>query len=163
MTGMVHMIQRNTIVREIIIKCGLVYEGKNFKNFVNKVYYPGEIIFKNIKIERLSLCQHIVEKQKDQLLIRPLSIYEVPKIKTLQTLLNQTLDLKSILNLKPSNQYLYKCTQKIKTATHLNLITNILDLDRKNSTKSNTDVQFSMYPKTTSIEFLIKENLYLPN
>ena len=162
-SGIVHIIQRNNIVSEIIIKCGLVYEGKNFKNFVNKVYYPGETIFKNIKIERLSLCQHIVEKQKDQLLIRPLSVYEVPKIKTVQTLFTQALNLKSILNLKPSNQYLYKCTQKIKTATHLNLITNILDLDRKNSTKSNTDVQFSMNSKTTAIEFLIKENLYLPN
>ena len=162
-SGIVNIIQRNNIVNEIIIKCGLVYEGKNFKNFVNKIYYPGEIIFKNIKINQLSLCQHIVEKHKDQLLIRPLFIYEVPKIKNIQLLSNQNPQLKTILNLRPSNQYLYKSTQKIKTAINLNLITNILDLDNQNSYQTKMDMQFSMNSKATAIEFLIKENLYLPN
>ena len=162
-SGIVNIIQRNNTVHEITIKCGLVYEGKNFRNFVNKLYFPGEIIFKNIKIDRLSLCQHIVEKQKDQLLIRPLSIYEVPKIKTIQNLFNQNFHIKSILKLKLSNHYLYKCKQKIKSANSLNLIANILDLSTKNSYQNTTKVQFSVNKKKTAINFLITENLYLPN
>ena len=162
-SGIVNIIQRNNTVHEITIKCGLVYEGKNFRNFVNKLYFPGEIIFRNIKIDRLSLCQHIVEKQKDQLLIRPLSIYEVPKIKTIQNLFNQNFHIKSILKLKLSNQYLYKCKQKIKSANSLNLIANTLDLSTKNSYQNTTKVQFSVNKKNTAINFLITENLYLPN
>ena len=162
-SGIVNVDQRNNIVNEIIIKCGLVYEGKNFNNFINKIYYPGEILFKNIKIDQLSLCQHITENQKNQLLIRPLSVYEVPKAKTIQTLFNGDLYIQSILNLRSSNQYLYKCAQKVKTATNLNLVTNILDLGKNNSYRTKTDIQFSMNPKILTTEFLIKENLYLPD
>ena len=37
------------VFAEISIKSGLVYQGKKFKSFANKVFYPGEIIFENIK------------------------------------------------------------------------------------------------------------------
>ena len=162
-SGIVNIVQRNNIVYEIVIRCGLVYEGKNFKNFVNKIYYPGETIFKNIKITRLSLCQHIVEKQKDQLLIRPLDIYEIPKVKTIKKLFNPDLQIEMILNLKSSYQYLYRCTQKIKSSASINLVTNVIDLNIKNLSENNTEVQFSSNSKNKNIEFLVKENLYLPN
>ena len=162
-SGIINIVQKSNIVNEIIIKCGLVYEGKDFKNFINKIFYPGEVIFKNIKIDQLSLCQHIVEKQKDQLLIRPLNIYEVPKTKTIKTLFDHNLYTESILNLKASNQYLYKCGQKVKTATSLNLTRNIVDLSKRNSYRTKIDIQFSMNANATAIEFLIKENLYLPD
>ena len=162
-SGVVDIVQKNNTVHEITIKCGLVYEGKNFINFVNKVYYPGESIFKNIKIKQLSLCQYINEKQKNQLLIRPLSLYEVPKIKSAYKLFNQNSHIKSVLNLKLSNQYLYKSAQKIKTAVALNLLSNIIDLKRKNSHQNNVNMQFSLNRKKTAIDFLITENLYLPN
>ena len=162
-SGIVNLIQKNNTIHEITIKCGLVYEGKNFKSFVNKIYYPGEIIFKNIKINSLSLCQHIIEKHKDQLLIRPLSIYEVPKVKSVKKSFNQNSHIESILNLKASNQYLYKCNQKIKSPNAINLIGNILDLKTKNSYQNTTKVQFSMDQKKNEVKFLTTENLYLPN
>ena len=162
-SGIVNIVQKNSIVHEIIIKSGLVYEGKNFKNFVNKIYYPGEIIFKNIKITRLSLCQHIVEKQKDQLLIRPLSLYEVPKVKNVKHLFDPNLQIETLLNLKSSSQYLYRCAQKIKSSTSLNLVTNVLDANVKSSYQNNTEVQFSINSKNSKVEFIVTENLYLPN
>ena len=162
-SGIVNVVQRNNVVSEIIIKSGLVYEGKNFKNFVNKIYYPGEIIFKNIKITQLSLCQHIVEKQKDQLLIRPLDLYEVPKVKSIKKLFDPNSKIETTLNLKSSYQYLYKCTQRIKSYASVNLITNVLDLNVKNLYQNNTEVQFSMNSKNSNIEFIVTENLYLPN
>ena len=36
--GIVTISQRNNIVQEISIKSGLVYQGKKFKNFANKIY-----------------------------------------------------------------------------------------------------------------------------
>ena len=162
-SGIVNIFQRNNVVYEIVIKCGLVYEGKNFKNFDNKIYYPGETIFRNIKITRLSLCQHIVDKQKDQLLIRPLDLYEVPKVKSVKNLFDSDLQIEKILNLKSSYQYLYKSTQKIKSSASINLIANVLDLSIKNLYQNNTEIQFSLNSMHKNIEVLVTENLYLPN
>ena len=85
-SGIVIISYKNNLVSEISIKSGLVYQGKNFKSFANKVFYPGEVIFENIKIDRPSLCQHIIGKLTDQLLIRPLNIYEIPKPRPVETL-----------------------------------------------------------------------------
>ena len=75
--GIVIISYQNNLVAEISIKSGSVYQGKKFKTFANKIFYPGEIIFENIKIDRPSLCQHIVGKVTDQLLIRPLDIKKI--------------------------------------------------------------------------------------
>jgi hypothetical protein len=69
---------KNNLVQTISIKSGLVYEGKKFKNTSKKLYYPGEIIFSNIKIKQLSFCENIIGKNGEQLLVRPVEIYEFP-------------------------------------------------------------------------------------
>ena len=53
-SGVVTIKQKNNLVHTILIKSGLVYEGKQFKNTSKKLYYPGEIIFSNIFIKELS-------------------------------------------------------------------------------------------------------------
>ena len=40
----------------------------------------------NIEITQPSLCEHITAKSSNQLLIRPLAIYEIPKEKILKKL-----------------------------------------------------------------------------
>ena len=40
-SGIVIISYKNNLVSEISIKSGLVYQGKNFKSFANKVFYPG--------------------------------------------------------------------------------------------------------------------------
>ena len=51
------------LVQTISIKSGLVYEGRKFKNISKKLYYPGEIIFSNIVIQKLSFCEQIVTEK----------------------------------------------------------------------------------------------------
>ena len=162
-SGIVNLVQRNNIVYEITVKCGLVYEGKNFKNFNNKVYYPGETIFKNIKITRLSLCQHIVEKQKNQLLIRSLDLYEIPKKKPIEFFFGSNSQIDGILKLKSSHQYLYRCTQKIKTSSTINLVSSVLDSNFKNLHQDHTNIQFLLNYRENNIKFLLTENLCLSN
>ena len=77
-SGIVIIRQKNNRVQSISIKSGLVYEGQKFQNTDKKIYYPGEIIFSNIPIQKLSFCEHIVGKKNEQLLIRPIDLYEVP-------------------------------------------------------------------------------------
>ena len=159
-SGVVTILERNNIVYEIIIKCGLVYEGKDFKQFLNKVYYPGEMLFKNIKITKPSLCQTIGEKSNSQLLIRPICLYETPKLKVIQSLFNKNSEISSILDLKITNNYFYKSTQKIKSANNINLFGTALDLNIIHSLQNKTKIKFI---KNKKIEFLVTENIYLPH
>ena len=165
-SGIVIITYKNNLVSEISIKSGLVYQGKKFKSFANKVFYPGEIIFENIKIERPSLCQHIVGKITDQLLIRPLDIYEIPKPRSVNKLFGQNSPIKSILGLKSSNQYLYKSNQKIKSAQYLTLVSNVLDLDFKLLNQNTTKLQFVFNKSKKYLKFFLTETIqflnYLP-
>ena len=162
-SGIVTILQRNNIVQEISIKSGLVYQGKKFKNFANKIFYPGEIIFENIKIVCPSLCQHIVGKFRDQLLIRPLNIYEIPRSKPIKKLFKLDKDIQSILDLKSNINYLYKSNQKIKSAKNLILVTNVLESSLQNSNNQKFEVQLSINQKKKCVNILISENVYLPN
>ena len=159
-SGIVTIIEKNNIVYEIIIKCGLVYEGKDFKQLLNKVYYPGEMIFKNIKITEPSICEIVGEKLNNQLLIRPIFIYEIPKLKPITTLLGQNYFIQSILNLKVSNNYFYKSGQKIKSANSINLFSTTLDLKTIYSFHNDVKIQFIQNRK---LELLMIESIYLPH
>ena len=89
--GIISVSQKNNIIEEIAIKAGLVYQGKQFEQLDKNVYYPGEILFNNIEITQPSLCEHIKTKASNQLLIRPFTIYEIPKEKKLKKILENTL------------------------------------------------------------------------
>ena len=162
-SGIVLITQRNNIVREISIKSGLVYQGKKFKSFANKIFYPGEIIFDNIKITKPSLCQHIIGKLTDQLLIRPLDIYEIPQTKSITKLFGPNSTFESILKLKTSTHYLYKSNQKIKSSKPLNLVSNIFEFNQNYSTNNEINIGFKIKQNPISLKFLIEENIYLPN
>jgi len=162
-SGIVIINQRNNIVREISIKSGLVYQGKKFQNFANKIFYPGEIIFDNIKITSPSLCQHIVGKLTDQLLIRPLDIYEIPQNKSIKKLFGRHSVFESLLKLTTSTHYLYKSNQKIKSFNNQKLISHIFEFNLNHSITENIQIQFKIVAKNSSIKFLVEETLHLPN
>ena len=161
--GIVIISYQNNLISEISIKSGLVYQGKKFKTFSNKVFYPGEIIFENIKINQPSLCQHIIGKTTDQLLIRSLEIYEVPKAKVVEKVLGKNSLLQLGLGLKTSIQYLYKSNQKIKSSKALTLISQVLDRDLKTSNENNSTIQFQYNRKQSQLKFLLLETVHLPN
>jgi hypothetical protein len=69
--------QKNNLVQTISIKCGLVYEGKKFKDTSKKLYYPGEIIFQIFILNNYHFVNILQGKITDQLLVRPIEIYEV--------------------------------------------------------------------------------------
>ena len=76
-SGIVILRQKNNLIQTISIKSGLLYEGKNFKNISQKLYYPGEMILATIPVQKLSFCEHLVTKNSEQLLLRPIEIYEL--------------------------------------------------------------------------------------
>jgi len=159
--GIISVSQKNNIIEEIAIKAGFVYQGKQFEQLDKKVYYPGEIIFENIEITQPSLCEHILTKTSNQLLIRPFSIYEIPKEKNLKRIFNTANDSELIFRVTNKTNYLYKTNQKIKTANSINLISQSINLNLKNSLQNNITIDLSNSFKTKRLNLKILERLVL--
>lgn len=161
--GIIQVFHTNNLINEISIKSGLVYQGKGFEHFDKKVFYPGEIILNTIKILQPSLCERLVGKSIDQLLIRPLEIYEIPRVKILKNIFGQKSKIESIFNGTNKINYLCKSTQKLKTANNLDLVSNILKLKPKNCSKNNVNIQLLNNQQKQNVVFLLSEKLYLNN
>jgi hypothetical protein len=69
-------IKKNNLVKTISVKSGLVYEGKKFRN-TTKRYIILRDYFSNITVKKSIFCEHIIGKM-DQLLVRPIELYEFP-------------------------------------------------------------------------------------
>merc|ERR1711966_550289 len=82
-----------------------------------------------IDIIEPSLCEHILAKPANQLLIRPFVLYEVPKQKNLKNPFVNDNKLDSIFKINIKINYLYKPKQKIKTSNSTNLISQSINLN----------------------------------
>nr|YP_010283364.1 RNA polymerase beta'' subunit [Bacillaria paxillifer]ULD16483.1 RNA polymerase beta'' subunit [Bacillaria paxillifer] len=162
-SGLITIRQKNNIVKRISIKSGLVYEGKKFKDIAKKIYYPGEIIFSSITVKTPSFCEHIPGKNMDQLLLRPIEIYEFPH--SMDPTINSQINIsgKSLFNFESKAIYTYKSNQSIKSRRSLNLISNVLNFKIYKSLNSNINVELSNNQKKNSIDFKVIEKLYLNN
>ena len=156
-SGIVSIRQKNNLVQTISIKSGLVYEGRNFKNTSKKIYYPGEVIFSNIPIKKLSFCEHIVGKKPEQLLIRPIELYELPysNLKFINSKSNFKLETKIV--------YTYKSNKILKSSKNLNLATHILTLKNNKLLNNKVNIELINNKKTNSVDFKIHEKLNLNN
>ncbi len=164
-SGIVVLRQKNNLIQTISIKSGLVYEGKKFKNTAKKIYYPGEIIFSNITIKKLSFCENIIGKKTDQLLIRPIELYEFPYSNFSQTNFQKKFNIKNSFEYKVENKllYLYKSNQFIKGTKNLELISNFLTLKTNKLLTNNLSINLVNNIKLHSVNFFINEKLQLNN
>jgi len=164
--GIITFLQKNHIIEEIRIKAGFVYQGKSFEQLNKNVYYPGELIFDNIEIVQPSLCENIITKSNNQLLIRPFTIYEIPKQKNLKNISVNDNKSNVIFKITYRTDYLYKTHQKIKTSTSVNLISQSIDLIPKNSLQKNITIDLSNCFKRKRLNLKILENFvsnhYIP-
>jgi DNA-directed RNA polymerase subunit beta' len=162
-SGLIAIHQKNNVVKTISVKSGLVYEGKKFKNTAKKIYYPGEIISSNITVKNLSFCEHIISKNTDQLLVRPIELYEFPYPDILQLGSQTNLNNKSIFKLESKALYSYKSNQSIKSPKNLNLISNILVFKTNKSLNNNISIRLVNNHRKNAIDFKIIEKLCLNN
>ena len=162
-SGIVIIRQKNSIVQTISIKSGLVYEGKKFKKTSKKLYYPGEFILSNIPVKTLSFCEHIVGKNTEQLLVRPVEIYEFSHSLNSEINLQNNFNTQSNVKLDSNSVYSYKPNQIVKGAKNLNLISNVLNFESRKLLNQNGTIELFNNSKLKSIELKIHENLNLNN
>jgi hypothetical protein len=156
-SGIVSIRQKNNIVQTISIKSGLVYEGKKFKNKAKKIYYPGELLFPNVPIKYLSFCEQKAGKNVDQLIVRPIEIYEFSH----SNINHQKTDKKNIFEYKTICSY--KPNQTVKGAQTLNLISSFIDFKSESFLNKNIDIELVSNKKTNSIDVQIDEKVSLNN
>lgn len=160
-SGIVILRQKNNVVQTISIKSGLVYEGKKFKSTCHKIYFPGEILFSNISIKTVSFCEHIIGKNHEQLLIRPIEFYEFPYSKP-----NSSKPIEKInsnLKVQILTTYSYKPKQNLKGTKNLNLIINSLIFKSEQVLNNNFNIELIKNNRTNSLDFHISEKILLKN
>ena len=162
-SGIVNIYQKNNFIQTIFIKSGLVYEGQSLKKKSGKFYYPGEIIFKNIPIFNLSFCEYITGKTLEQLLLRPIKIYEFSYSKSSKIHIKDNLDLTLNFKLELKNIYSYKSNQKINGLNNLNLISRTLNFKFNRFKNQNLNIELFTNPKSNSIDLGVTENILLNN
>ena len=158
--GVVFINIKNNIVKEIVIKSGVIYRSNQIKSYYNKVFYPGEILFGKIHIKEPVLCQKISENSIDHLLIRPLVIYEIPYPKTKKEIFGTDRTNNFALSTISNIHYLFKSHNIIKTVNNINLAANSLDFDHK---LSNNIFNLKLNKIKKKLEFLTSANLNLHN
>ena len=162
-SGIVIIRQKTNLVQTISIKSGVVYKGKKFRDTAKKLYYPGEVILSNISIKKLSFCEHLSVKNNDQLLVRPIELYEVPHF-NFDPIFNQNnFNWTSNLRLKSKVTYSYKSTQIIKGTKNLNLISNVLSFKSNQFLNQKAKIELFNSKKLKLLEFRMNEKLSLNN
>ena len=156
-SGIVVIRQKNTLVQTILIKSGLVYEGKKLKNISKKFYYPGETILSNIPVKKLSFCEHLSGKNLEQLLVRPIEIYEFSHSNSTQLNFQNQFNRDSNIKLESNLIYSYKSFQTIRRSENLNLITNILTLKFDKFLNQNRNIEIFNNYKTNSLYLQFNE------
>lgn len=162
-SGIALICQKNNLVQAISIQSGVVYEGKKFKNISKKLYYPGEIILSSIPVKGLAFCEHIAGKNSEQLLLRSVEIYELPKSNCKQLETSNKFNRHSNVKLESKIIYHYKPYQIVKGNRTINLASNVLNL--KSSKVSNQEVTIELFnhPKTKRVDFRSSEKVNLNN
>jgi DNA-directed RNA polymerase subunit beta' len=139
-SGIVIIRQKNSLVQTISIKSGLVYEGKKFKSNSKKLYYPGEVILSNIPVKKLSFCEHIIGKNVEQLLVRPVEIYEFSHSDLSKSNFQTQFNKSSNIAFETKTIYSYKSNQTIKGTKNLNLVSNVLTFKPNKFLNKNTNI-----------------------
>ena len=164
--GLINLKQNLGVIRNISIKPGIVYEGTTtVKPLIKTIYYPGERVFSNIRIRSLAICEFVFGKKANQLLLRPLKIYEVPRSIDPDIDLQNLKNSSSIFSLKLKRLSAYKSGQKIKTTRNRSLILSLLLLNHKipNSTELNIELLNSINNKNRELVLQIREKFEFKN
>ena len=162
-SGIVTIRQKNNLIQTISIKSGLVYEGKKFKHTSRKLYYPGEVLFSNISITTLSFCEQLLSKNSEQLLVRPIEIYEFPYNDLQSPFSQKFIHPSSQFTINSQFIYSYKSNQSIKVTKNLLLVSNVITLNGKQVFNKTNHIEISQNKQLKSLNFGLSEKILFNN
>nr|YP_009511254.1 RNA polymerase b''-subunit [Gracilariopsis longissima]AXI97131.1 RNA polymerase b''-subunit [Gracilariopsis longissima]UAD89047.1 RNA polymerase b-subunit [Gracilariopsis longissima] len=156
-TGVVDIIQKEGIVREIIIKPGILYSlSRNQENQSKSRGFlrPGEIIVDNLITDKLVYWEHFYIQDKRFIFIRPVVVYSIPN-KKINFKYSEDSFATNIFNLKLVQRIYFRDGERIKSIQGVDIIKTYLiaELEEK-FMHLNCTLQLKLSENNTSISLL---------
>ena len=125
--GILEIVQKEGIIREIIIKPGQLYVIDDENLVQNKGKYrgflrPGQYITNNIVAEKLVYWEYVKKQDKKMILIRPVVVYSVP-YKVLSSDYTDDSFSTNMCNLEIVRRTRFRDGSRIKSVYGINLVT----------------------------------------
>nr|YP_009732130.1 RNA polymerase beta'' subunit [Gracilaria spinulosa]QHS70643.1 RNA polymerase beta'' subunit [Gracilaria spinulosa] len=128
-SGIIDIIQKEGIVREVIIKPGILYPYFSYDNNKSRGFLrPGEIITNNIKTDKLVYWEHFYIKNEQFNLIRPVIVYSIPN-KTMEFIDSKDSFNSNICNLKLVKRIYFRDGERIKSVSGIDIVKTYLIAD----------------------------------
>nr|YP_010925777.1 plastid-encoded DNA-directed RNA polymerase beta'' subunit [Neoporphyra seriata]WKD84009.1 plastid-encoded DNA-directed RNA polymerase beta'' subunit [Neoporphyra seriata] len=148
-SGIVEIVQKDGIVREIIIKPGSIYKfNEVYRNHDKSRGFlrPGETLHNNISTDKLVYWEYIENEQMSYILIRPVIVYSIPETKS--SLIDNLVSQKpSQTKLKLVKRTPFRDGERVKSIEGVHLVTTNLIAEIEHTDDS----------LMSSIEFSAKE------
>lgn len=169
-SGLVITTHKNNLIQTIIIKSGLIYEGKIISSKIKgkkistklkKLFFPGEQLFSTITITEPSICEQINGKNGGQLLIRRIQLYEFPNIEKVTRIFKADVNIEQKLKVNLNSDFIYKSNQKLDTNNSLNLVSEFLYFKNSHSFSKDLTIELKSNKKTGYVNFYTINKLNL--
>jgi DNA-directed RNA polymerase subunit beta' len=164
-SGVIEIFESNDIVSKIVIKSGYFSDSKSDKNFSPTIFYSGEILFNNLKSSQVALCEIIKTGRGLKKIIRPLTIYQLSKVKSFSRFVKSNCDSDNLFRFRLNKSPLFINKEKINNANGLQLFRQNLKLGRTDSVngiESKTEILIKIIPQE-NFQFSLIENVYVNN
>ena len=170
-SGIVEVVQKNDILREIIIKPGDVHQLDNTTNeWHEKLIQPGTEVLPGVKVSEMRYGEVVESIEGPALILRPVKEFEVadePSIPS-QASINQ--DDGRQIELRSVQRIFYKDGERVKSVSSLSLISTQLILEIETTEESdilaNLSADIELQPEeddpdTKRLQMVILESLVL--
>nr|YP_009497957.1 RpoC2 [Gracilaria changii]ART65221.1 RpoC2 [Gracilaria changii] len=128
-SGIIDILQKEGIVREIIIKPGVLYPYyTNHENKSRGFLRPGEMITDNLKTDKLVYWEHFYVKNEKFNLIRPVIVYSIPS-KTMSFSYSEDSFNTDVCNLKFVKRICFRDGERIKSISGIDIVKTYLIAD----------------------------------
>ncbi|NJN73450.1 MAG: DNA-directed RNA polymerase subunit beta' [Limnothrix sp. RL_2_0] len=173
--GVAEIIEKNDILREVIIKPGELHltDEAIADKYHEQLIQPGEEILPGVTLEKLSYGEKIISTEGIALLVRPVEEFQVEDIpvEPSQNSINDQ-DAGRNINLKSVQRLFYKDGERVKSVSGISLLNTQLVIEIETLEGEDEDVLTNMYadielkedpddPEIQRLQLVILESLIL--
>jgi DNA-directed RNA polymerase subunit beta' len=127
--GIIQLKEKTKIIQDICIKIAKIYSFKkklvNIKNFFNffdnKFFFPGEVLFENVKIKTVIFTEVFIGNDFVNLIVRPVNLYHISKPKIYKPKIINNKASSQVLLLKYKNFLFTKDGEKMRISSNNSL------------------------------------------
>ena len=166
-SGILEVVHKDGIIRELIIKPGKLYPVINYEKYkkINKnrgFLRPGENLLDEVKADKLVYWEFMLIEDNYFILVRPVLVYSVPKKELLFNISDKSFAI-DIVNLEFVRRTNFRDGERVKSITGVNLITAHLIVkisDKASNLNCSCQLENqSNDPKSLFLKFMTSETL----